>query len=183
MGLVWPIYPTLSYPPPASSPCTQPCPAEATGSGSSQPSPCIELIVSTDSTGTSEQGNKKRKKEYVRDPPFGPLVARVPDGVHDPAREPAQAQTRRRHGVAQAGDEDGGEPGGQVLGEVGVGALRAVEPVGGRVLVGLLGGGVGVGIADSLEGEERGVPLARFSCVSLHVCSKVWWMVNIDVMA
>lgn len=97
-----------------------------------------------------ERIQKRERKRNLRDPALGTLVARIPQGIHDSAHQPPEAQARGGNRGPQAGDEEQRHPGGEVLGEVGVRALGAVEAVGGRALLGLLGGRVRVGVADAL---------------------------------
>lgn len=92
----------------------------------------------------------KGKGPNVRHPPLRPAGARIPLGIHYAAHHPARARCRRGYGVPQSGDQEGRQEGDEVLCEVCVGALRAVEAVGGGVLFRLLGRCVGVGVRDSL---------------------------------
>lgn len=59
----------------------------------------------------------------LRSPSLGARARRVANGIDDPGGKPAEAQTCGRDGEAQASDGQGHQEGGQVLGEVGVGAL------------------------------------------------------------
>lgn len=86
--------------------------------------------------------------ERTNHPPLWSFTG-IPQGKQHPGKSPEAAEGAGKLGVLEPRDEEGAEEGGEVLGEVVVGALGAVEEVGLAVLFGEVVGGVGDGVLDA----------------------------------
>jgi hypothetical protein len=75
---------------------------------------------------------------------LGIFLASVPDHIQNTRQHPSGAESRTGLGIGQTRDEQDGHETGVVLGEVGVGFLRAIEPEFGGGYGSLGGGCVGV---------------------------------------